>query len=84
MDLAIRTSGRFERLGVYALAVCLWLVLVLLSLVQNYDSIVTLHYPDADDAMRLVQVRDLMAGQDWFDIRQYRVNPVEGGGLMHK
>ena len=83
MDLAIGTSGRFERLGVYALAVCLWLVLVLLSLVQNYDSIVTLHYPDADDAMRLVQVRDLMAGQDWFDIRQYRVNPVEGGGRMH-
>jgi hypothetical protein len=39
-------------------------------------------FPDTDDVMRLVQVRDLMAGQDWFDLHQYRVNPPEGT-LMH-
>ncbi|MPZ38681.1 MAG: hypothetical protein GEU95_11550 [Rhizobiales bacterium] len=31
-----------------------------------------------DDAMRLVQVRDLLAGQGWFDVVQYRLNPPEG------
>ena len=31
-----------------------------------------------DDAMRLVQVRDLIAGQGWFDVTQYRLNPPDG------
>ena len=34
-----------------------------------------------DDAMRLVQVRDLIGGQGWFDLFQYRLNPP--GTLMH-
>jgi len=34
-----------------------------------------------DDAMRLVEVRDLINGQGWFDLRQYRLNPP--GLLMH-
>jgi hypothetical protein len=33
---------------------------------------------DGDDQMRLVQVRDWLAGQGWFDVRQYRVLPPEG------
>ena len=39
-------------------------------------------YPDTDDIMRLVQVRDLVAGQSWFDLHQYRMSPPEGT-LMH-
>jgi hypothetical protein len=31
-----------------------------------------------DDAMRLVEVRDFLAGQSWFDLTQYRLNPPEG------
>ncbi len=31
-----------------------------------------LRLPDTDDAMRLVQVRDLLAGQGWFDLSQHR------------
>lgn len=31
-----------------------------------------------DDHMRLVQVRDLLAGQGWFDLHQYRVAPPDG------
>jgi hypothetical protein len=34
-----------------------------------------------DDAMRLVEVRDLINGQGWFDLWQYRLNPP--GILMH-
>ena len=35
-----------------------------------------------DDAMRLVQVRDLINGQGWFDLFQYRLDPP-GGTSMH-
>lgn len=31
-----------------------------------------------DDAMRLVQVRDLLAGQSWLDLTQYRLDPPQG------
>ncbi|WP_017670329.1 hypothetical protein [Blastomonas sp. AAP53] len=39
-------------------------------------------FPDVDDALRLVQVRDLMTGQGWFDLHQYRMTPPDGT-LMH-
>jgi hypothetical protein len=31
-----------------------------------------------DDAMRLVEVRDFLAGQGWFDLAQYRLDPPDG------
>lgn len=31
-----------------------------------------------DDAMRLAEVRDLLAGQSWFDLTQYRIDPPRG------
>ncbi|MGY3237858.1 hypothetical protein ACVMAJ_004748 [Bradyrhizobium sp. USDA 4448] len=34
-----------------------------------------------DDAMRLVEVRDLLSGQGWFDLTQYRLDPP--GIAMH-
>jgi hypothetical protein len=34
-----------------------------------------------DDAMRLVEVRDLIAGQGWFDLAQHRLDPP--GSPMH-
>jgi hypothetical protein len=37
---------------------------------------------DNDSLLRLVQVRDLIAGQGWFDLNQYRMGP-EGGFAMH-
>lgn len=39
-------------------------------------------FPDPDDAMRLVQVRDWLNGQNWFDVTQYRLN-APAGGPMH-
>ena len=38
--------------------------------------------PDNDDAMRLVEVRDFLGGQGWFDMMQYRLG-LDGGTLMH-
>ncbi len=37
---------------------------------------------DSDDMMRLVQVRDYLSGQSWFDLHQYRLG-VDGGTPMH-
>jgi len=37
---------------------------------------------DNDSLLRLVQIRDLLAGQGWFDPYQYRMGP-EGGFAMH-
>jgi hypothetical protein len=36
---------------------------------------------DADSTMRLVQVRDLLGGQGWFDTVQHRLGPPEGTSL---
>lgn len=37
---------------------------------------------DNDSLLRLVEVRDLIAGQNWFDLHQYRMG-TGGGLLMH-
>lgn len=50
----------------------LWLMTVLLSVFLNLELIREPKYSDPDDAMRIVQVRDLLAGQSWFDVTQYR------------
>ncbi|HMA50771.1 MAG TPA: hypothetical protein VKP60_13520, partial [Magnetospirillaceae bacterium] len=47
-----------------------------------HTSITGLVFSDTDDHMRLQQVRDWMAGQSWFDVTQYRMNPPTGM-LMH-
>lgn len=77
------TRQLFARIGTDGFAVLLWLALVAFSLAGLQDAVLQFRYPDPDDAMRLAQVRDLIAGQSWFDVTQYRVNPSEGGGLMH-
>ncbi|MEO8724436.1 MAG: hypothetical protein ABI395_13145, partial [Sphingobium sp.] len=53
----------------------LWLECVLVWMVLNWHSFAVLGFHDPDDAMRLVQVRDFLAGQSWFDVSQHRVNP---------
>ena len=37
---------------------------------------------DNDSLLRLVQIRDLIGGQGWFDLHQYRMGP-DGGFVMH-
>ncbi len=37
---------------------------------------------DTDDNMRMMQVRALLEGQGWYDLRQYRMNPP-GGADIH-
>ncbi len=45
---------------------------------QTLELFETRAFFDTDDAMRAVQVRDLLAGQSWFDMTAYRLDPPEG------
>jgi hypothetical protein len=36
---------------------------------------------DTDDAMRLVEVRDFLGGQGWYDLTQYRLNAPYGASM---
>jgi hypothetical protein len=60
-----------------------WVIIASALLVMNQDPVAQLEFRDPDDQLRLQQVRDLLAGQSWFDVHQYRVDPAGGGVAMH-
>lgn len=45
------------------------------------SAIAALRFPDPDDAMRLLEVRDWLGGQSWWDVGQHRLNG--GDFAMH-
>ena len=65
------------------IALIIWTAMSLIAILANWQAIVAVTLSDTDDAMRMAQVRDLLAGQSWWDLSQYRVNPAGGGVLMH-
>ena len=63
----------------------LWLLILgalLLGLVLSYAHVVSIWqhgtFFDSDDAMRLVEVRDLLHGQAWFNMTVARLDPPHG------
>nr|WP_316651701.1 hypothetical protein [uncultured Gellertiella sp.] len=67
----------------YPLAALLYgLAMVLILLVAHRLEATDYVGADNDDVMRLIEVRDLLGGQGWFDMTQYRLG-LEGGTLMH-
>jgi hypothetical protein len=70
---AVRDPARDTRI----VLLLVWAVAVFsLSLACGLNNLST------DDAMRLVEVRDLLAGQGWFDLVQHRLDPP-AGIVMH-
>ena len=65
------------------LAVLLWAIVAAIMVGLFWTQIGRLDFGDPDDALRMVQVRDLLAGQAWFDTTQFRINPADGGGDIH-
>jgi len=57
--------------------VCIWFVW------QRRINIEWLALGDTDDNMRLMQVRALLAGQGWYDLTNYRLDPALGGANIH-
>jgi hypothetical protein len=58
-----------------------WLLAAALLLFARWSAINGFALGDTDDNLRMMQVRDLLAGKDWYDLRQYRLNPPFGADI---
>ncbi len=67
---------------VWRTALVLSLVVIVILGAPPFFRVLDYVGPDNDDAMRLVEVRDFLNGQSWFDMMQYRLG-FEPGTLMH-
>lgn len=67
-------ARRFPWLGL----TLVWIGLSVLLLVRFWPDVATNHFSDVDDLMRLLQVRDVLHGQGWFDMTQHRLDPPFG------
>jgi len=57
------------------LAFCFWFML------DRWEQIRWFGLGDTDDNMRIMQVRGLLHGQGWYDLRQHRLNPPFGANI---
>lgn len=55
-----------------------WVLFAVWMLTYKWAAIQWFALGDTDDNMRISQVRALLAGQDWYDLRQYKLNPPVG------
>jgi hypothetical protein len=58
-----------------------WLLFCAWFIYSSWWNINAFNLGDTDDNMRMMQVRALLHGQDWFDLRQYRLNPPFGANI---
>lgn len=58
-----------------------WLLFAAWFAYSRWANIQAFALSDTDDNMRMSQVRALLGGQDWFDLRQYRLNPPLGANM---
>ena len=63
-------------------AFAFWVVAAIILLRDKWNLIQWFALGDTDDNLRMSQVRALLAGQDWFDLRQYKLDP-SGGANVH-
>jgi len=59
----------------------IWLGVAAFYLEMRAENIRWFALGDTDDNMRYLQVRDWLAGQGWFDLRQYRLDPPDGANI---
>lgn len=52
----------------------IWLAGAVAAIAVNHSAIVQFRFWDPDDVMRLLEVRDWLRGQSWFDLVQHRMN----------
>ena len=58
-----------------------WLAFCIYFVIERWNSIQFFALPDTEDNLRMSQVRALLAGQDWHDLRQYKLNPPTGANI---
>ena len=72
-DLVVEFDRHWIRYALLA-----WLCVALWYLFDRWGQIQALGLGDTDDNMRLMQVRALLNGQRWYDLRDYYLNPPGG------
>jgi len=83
----VRSRAMLAALGHFAhrewrwLVVIAWLIIAAVYLDRYASSIRYLSLGDTDDNMRFLQVRDWLAGQSWWDLRQHRLDPPRGADI---
>ncbi|HYX45583.1 MAG TPA: AcrB/AcrD/AcrF family protein [Sphingomicrobium sp.] len=63
------------------IVVLVWVVICGWFIFQKWNEIRFFGLPDTDDNMRIMQVRALLHGQGWYDLRNYRMNPPFGANI---
>jgi hypothetical protein len=63
------------------LVLLVWLGFCGWFIFDRWANIRAFNLGDTDDNLRMMQVRGLLHGQDWFDLRQYRLNPPFGANI---
>ncbi|KUO53749.1 MAG: hypothetical protein APF82_05190 [Sphingomonadales bacterium BRH_c42] len=79
MTTFYRRARRGDRPGGAIFLVWAGLCVLLLAMAGN--DIAQGRVPGADSMLRLAQVRDLIAGQGWFDLHQYRIAPGKAASM---
>jgi hypothetical protein len=63
------------------ITIVVWLCLCGWFIGQHWAQIRWFGLGDTDDNMRIMQVRGLLHGQGWYDLRNYRMNPPYGANI---
>ena len=74
MTKSVKIPSFVERHGI---VLFIWSLLLFLGWKRRSVSLLRGELKSNDDYMRLVQIRDWLDGQSWFDLHQYRLNPAE-------
>ncbi len=59
----------------------IWIFAALYMISYRWSAIQWFALGDTDDNMRIMQVRALLGGQDWYDLRNYRLDPPHGANI---
>jgi hypothetical protein len=72
-----RLANELDRRWI-ALTLIAWALVAIWYVWSDWNLVRWLSLGDTDDNMRLMQVRGLLNGQGWYDLRNYRLNPPVG------
>lgn len=88
METLVPPSSRAEKALLDAVArrwlLCvgaIWLIAAIWMVVYKWGGIHWFSLGDTDDNMRIMQVRALLHGQRWYDLRNYRMDPPYGASI---
>jgi hypothetical protein len=80
LDFERRAFELIERKWTWVVLL-VWLIFCAWWIYSSWNNIRWFALGDTDDNMRIMQVRALLHGQGWFDLRQYRMNPPFGANI---